>query len=128
MQVLSLKKGSFESFFGKSGSSSGSALSRPSGSAAKKANCSRGLASTPIDNLWLHVQLDGNRKQTSFPPLERILLPNPNPPPFVSSMPARCSSHCKLTFTVSLHFNYLSFSGPACIPFAKNVELHMMLK
>ena len=61
-------KRSFELFFSKSGLSS------------------VGLALTLIDIPWYNRR---NRKQTSFPPLERILLLNSDPP-FVASMPLRC--------------------------------------
>ncbi|KAK2143848.1 hypothetical protein LSH36_807g00074, partial [Paralvinella palmiformis] len=42
----------------KSGSSSGSAVSRSSASSAKRRKSSGGLALTAIDNLWLRVQLE----------------------------------------------------------------------
>ena len=96
-QVLSIKKGRLSLSL----VSQARVLSRPSASAAKKRKSSGGLALTPIDNPRRNSR---NRKQTSFPPLERILRPN-------SSKPVRCSSHYKLMFTVSLHFNNLPFSG-----------------
>lgn len=51
-------KGSFEFFFSKSGSGSGSAVSWSSAIAAKKGPSNGGLALTPIDNTWLQVLLE----------------------------------------------------------------------
>ena len=72
------QKRSFESSFSKSGSSSGSPVLRPNASSAKKCETSGGLALTAIDNPWLQVQLE-EQEAASYPPLERILLPNSNP-------------------------------------------------